>query len=452
MNEETNPYLPPVSPAAPQRPLGSRRWQVDGLTLMVRDCTVLPPVDLLTGRAEDFMKTTTHTVKRAGVFQAISGVGLIGIYILLNQHFGIRTPGGAILFLMCGGFVLELIAGRLGWSKAAYTFTSFCDPARHRAAMMRKAGIVALILVTFGSMLLLAFNVSALLHFGNWLFIPLFGGVFAISGLAIWSAVRDSRLRPDALEDGWIRLKSIHPEALRFLQAEQDRLDLAAAPEPTRSPLTIRVFLHRFPLPFLLDGQFHKVFLCLRIAWLKWTRSPRFERIMAHHSEARAIDRSELHPRLSESAVSWLNAHPDWHFVHAESLVTPQGDATTQTVILTRHDRLVTLRLTRTWLEIRPEKGRIGHGFLTRLTGGILVCTIDQAFLNMPGSQDILHRFRGKPEAGLRQHLARIHEAITHPPASDAELLDDLRTEKETGERLLIANGLQSAPEPASAI
>ncbi len=447
MNEEINPYLPPASASVRS---STRRWQIEGNRLLVRDGTVLPRVDLFTGVSEATMKTKVYRVKRPGLLQVFSGVFVIGGCFLLKYHFGIEPPGGILPYLLCGGFLIDLIAVKLGWSKPAYTFTSFWDASRHRSATMRNAGYIVFTLIAFGILLLGIFNVATIVQWGNWIFYVMFGLVIGVSGLALWSAAIEARHRPQALEDGWIQVKSIHPDAIRLLQSEQDRLDLLEAGQSPRNPLTIRVILHRFPLGFLLDGQSHKILLALRILWLKWTRSPRLEREMLHHSEALELDRNELHPRLSEACVSWLSSHPDWHFVHGETLANLDGDATTQTAILTRYDRLVTLRLTRTWLESRPDAARIGCAFITRLTGGNRRCTLDQPFLNLPGARDHHHRFRGKPEAIYQKHLALIQQDAVHPPASDDELLADLQLEKEEAERLLIAAGLHSAPVPAS--
>lgn len=447
MTEEINPYLPPAS--GPER-LTTRRWHLEGPHLLVRNGTVLPRVDLVSGVSEETMKTMVHHVRPPGVIQNMGGFLVVGGFFALKYQFDITPPGGLIPYMLCGGFVIDLIFRKLGWAKPVMIFTSFCDPSRHRTAKMRKVGFVLLILVAFGILLLGIFNIPAMLNWGNWIFFVMVAPVIAVSGLVIWSTLFEARTRPQALEDGWIQVKSIHPGALRFLQAERDRLDLLHAENPSRTPLTIRVFLQRFPIRFLLHGQFHNLFYVLRVLWLKWMRSPHFAREVLHHSEAVEIDRDQLHPRLSEVCVSWLNRHPDWHFVRAESLGSLHGDATTQTVILTRHDRVTTLRLTRTWVVTRPDRAEIGCCFITRLRGGNHRYTLNQPLLDLPGSEDIFHQFRGDPAAIYQKHLELIHHDAVHPPASDEELLADLRTEKEMAERRLIEAGLQSAPAPAT--
>jgi hypothetical protein len=264
-----------------------------------------------------------------------------------------------------------------------------------------------------------------------------------IFGSAIWGLADRPKVRAVSLDRQWLRLSPVHPQALEFLHAEQERISAVAT--IGRRRLVRTTWLHRYPLR-LLAAQTRNPLLLLRIILMKLLRSKLLVRESYHYSEAEKRQPAELCQPLQVAINAWQQHHPDWQVIEAEHLPCPGGDLLVESAVLAPPALEHTLTISRAWMEQAADRAANHHHFLTRFDDGTAIRTHDRPFLDLhiPGLTE--RRASGSPEAVYQNHLAALCGRIPAAPENCAALHETIAAFRESFDQALTAAGYQGAP------
>lgn len=434
-----NPYAPPA--VAEPEAASCRYWQTHGTSLVVRNGTTLPKVDLETGANGETqpLRPIRRVLQNVTARVLVRIITIVTLYLILTTYFEI----GLItfyLYLLVGSIVLRRLSALRGTTSGVISIWTFTEERRARRAVLRRW-------VQLGSLFLLIAIIFLKPVSVDWMLQGYFIWLALMIAFAIWALLDKPKFKLRADRPGWLRITPIHPAALAFLQAVE-REQAPDETSPARKRLVRTVFYHRYPLRLLIGPHIRNPLVILRAALMKLLRSRLLVRDAWHFSEADDIPLENLSPPLRVAAESWLDTHPGWSFVRATHLPSPAGDLTIQTAMLASPGLEHCARVTRAWLEQTPAKGINSFAFLTWLADGNHSSTSDQPILTLKNPA-LHHRANGSPDAVFQTHLQSLNGHPILPAADPAEFKSRLLREAEETDRLLTEKGLQSETREA---
>lgn len=429
MNGE-NPYAPPA--VAETEAPSTRYWHTYGTSLIVKNGTTLPKIDLETGADDDSLQPIQRIHQASSAGGVIRLLILVVLYFVLSHFFEISGVS-IFLYFFAGSLILRPVL-RLRGTTDRVTIWTFTEARRVKRALLHKR-------IRLGSLFLLIAVIFFSPGYGDWILPAYFCWMGLMIALGIWALLDKpkNKLHPD--KPGWLRITPLHPEALRkFHELEARMLPVAA---PARKRLVRTVYYWRYPLRMLIGRRIYNPLVILQCALMKLLRSRLLVRDAWHFSEAEETPLENLHPQLRDAATAWLTAHPGWTLITADHLTSPAGDLTVENATLASPGLEHVARIGRAWLEQRDAKGIVHFHFLTWLTDGTHASTHDQPCLILENPQ--LHQqVSGPPEQVWQAHLRHVSTLPVSPAADIAELRTRLLREKEQTDKLLTAKGLQS--------
>ena len=439
MSGESNPYAPPG--AADPGTSTTRQWQLDGVSVFARNRAILPKVDLDTGEHDAPMKPIHLASPTKSPLATVASAVLTAIFVFCAVVFDFNPLMMVVpVITMIIGW--RLVALRTGSDGKMVAWAFMSETRADRLNRRRKIRARLLFGCAIGYLWVALGDFASVPPV---LMLACFAGIF---GCAIWGLIDRPKVRATAVDGGWLHLAPIHPQALEFLRAEQDRL--SAVESTARKRLVRTTWLHRYPLR-LLTGQTRHPLILLRIVLMKFLRSKLLVRESYHYSEAEKRHPSGLCAPLQLAMNAWLENHPDWQFIDAEHLPCPGGDLMVQSAILASPGLEHTLSITRAWMEQAADRAVNHHHFMTRLEDGATVRTHDQPFLDLqlPGFTE--RGARGEPEAVYQNHLASLGGRMPAAAGSRAALLERIEQLKAAFDQALTAAGYQSEARETAA-
>ena len=448
MSTDPNPYAPPG--VAEPEVQSTRYWYVQGTDLLAKNGATLPKVDLDTGVHEGPMTAFPRVVKVTNPADILKGLALLGAVFFLRDYFHLEKFG---LFLPF--FILLLLLKRIGVlresTNSVVRVWSFIETPRAKRSILRRRLRIGAMILMFMTIMCPPFLDGALPDFlAIWFQWILPAGILTMLGLAIWAIFDRPKTKTKVDSPGWLRFSGIDPQALAHLRADEEAYHLQHAALATyRKRLVRTVFYHRYPLRMLIGHRIYNPFAILQLFLMKFLRSKLLVRQAYHFSEAEEVSLGNLCPPLREAAESWLAARPDWIFITGERLPSPAGDLVVECADIASPGLEHCLRITRAWMEQKPEKGITQFTFMTWHADGSHSSTVDQPYLALRNPQ-LHHRASGPPERVFQAHLRHLSGHTISPAASIPELHARLLDEKEETDRLLTEHHLQDETREAS--
>ncbi len=325
-----NPYAPPETLETEATP--SVYWRCFGERVMARDGAVLPKVDLETGVSEGEMLAVPRSYQTTSLRWV--PILVIVIYLILGE-----VLSNFVLFLTIFAviFIVRIIPALRGKKAGTIQIFEYRETSRHQHYLTHQRWRHGIYYTT-----VLLFILA--MAFGDKItsFSPMFPAISFMAFMTIllatslWKWVERPKTRTESTPPlGWLRIRNVHPEAMRKLReievAEQAKLAVSPAGRTRR--IFTRYF-HRLPLAVLLGNRQKNLFHSAIITLMKLLRSSKLERETYHFDETFEISESEISPPLRSSLEAWRLAHPDWKLVKIERLPSPAGDLTMDAVFL----------------------------------------------------------------------------------------------------------------------
>ncbi len=351
MSAENNPYAPPA--ATGDDGIALRQWQLDGASILARNRAVLPKVDLETGE-HDLPVAPVHlaSASKAPVAAIASGLLTAGfVFFALFLDANAVSVFIAVLAIIAG---LRLAALRTGNEGRMVAWAFFSETRAKGLKRRRKIRSRLLLGCALGYLWL------TLTDFGNASPVLLPAFFLGIIAHMVWGIIDRPKVRAITVDRNWLRISPIHPRALGFLHAEQDRI--SAAETTGRKRLVRTTWLYRYPLRLLI-GPSRNPLVLLNITLMKFLRSKLLVRESYHYSEAEKRQAADLSPPLRIAVETWLDNHPDWQFADAEHLTSPAGDLIVESATLATAGLGHTLAITRAWMEQAAGRAVNQHHF-----------------------------------------------------------------------------------------
>jgi hypothetical protein len=330
-DDALNPYAPPTEEVASAHTAGA--WRVEGDYLIVREGTVLPPVDL-DGRGMRGPLTPVALVlpvpvdSKGMVFILIPILLILGVMIFLNS-MGIKSFG---LPGFIGMMVVVQVASRFMpraaqiRSAPAYVWGSISVPALRRTT--RRIGWRQGLTVLAMSPLLLIFVLSMatvvsasrslrdFAEIGMGIFVV---SVFFLLCVAVWSTF-DSGWRCVKARDGWVWIKGLGAHALAGLGAH----GMVTLPATVKRRV-FKIHLQKLPLSYWRTMNALRPIPWLQTLWTRWRRPALLERLCFHWSERRWLTPAQVDPELLADWTREIQDTPlaGWKIIHGEEMDSP---------------------------------------------------------------------------------------------------------------------------------
>ncbi len=435
---ETNPYAPPKSAEVESSTLPS--WSCYGERVVAKNGAALPKVDLETGVSDGELTAVSRAYQPAGAGQAFRVVVLIAVYMIAKNV--LHTDDSWLLWTVIGGSIvvnwLLRLRGNVG---GAVTILEYREAAGERRRAIRRKLRGGLLLLSLVMIIAGPWLVSS--SYPNDLYL-LLGGIGLLVCRTVWAAFDRPKTRSESGPAGTLRIRNVHPEAMRKLRKiEAEDREKNADATVSRKRRVFTSFYHKFPLASLLgDGQ-KNPFMIFVVALMKVLRSKRLERESFDFTEAVEIREDEQNESLRAKTSAWLAAHPDWTPFLMEKLPSPVGDLTIETVLLASPGLKHAACFHHSWLERKPEGGVSEFSFLTWLIDGKILCTTHMPLLPIERPDVDAARVRGTEEQVFQAHLARCNGREINPAANPTELRERFQQERKDVGALLEAAGLR---------
>lgn len=423
-------------------------WQVQGLAVVVKHGTVLPEVDLETGRHGEGLVSAQrvwHIVDRhIWAMIALMGIGIYAVSLIVSIRLWIT-----MVIVVGVSYGYQFLRALHGPVHSRVVITESVDPARFAARKRRTRWRLIVIGVVIAVMFAVPFSVSRYHPDYTSLVLGTFGtGLVLIFSLLIWTVLDVSSAKTRQAPHGYLRIFPVHPDALTFLMAiEQDqrRALTEAAPQDHRKKV-VSINLYRYPLKMLLGTGPRKTKQVVMLAIMKWLRSKHLVRLGYHSSETEKTTIAKLCEPCRNAATEWLAAHPDWIELYGEIRHIPDGSMEEHGAILASADLAHCINLSYCSSPAKPTEGITHAEILSFLADGRFLRTADARYIKVPVPGVILSLETGTPEDLFRMHLAQAAALpiVSHPDI--AALRASIRQFEETLETHLVAKGYQSPP------
>lgn len=432
-----NPYAPPAT-AEPEAP-SSLLWQLDGVSLFVKNNTVLPKVDLETGETTGDLKAVRRILRVRAGSSAILRVIIIVVAIQFIPYTGRHNP-----FLLFLGLFVVMFLFKQGQALRAnparrVLIWEFAGPRTQRGRLVRNKWRVAIYVL--GLVSILTSFVPSLSYDQEQQF--RFGGFAILLINLVWRVIDLPKARAQAGPPGWLKISPVHPEAVRFLSHLQQESRSDSVRAATRGKLMHTAYFHRYPLAMLL-GKRKNPFTIFSLFLAKLLRSHQLRRDAYHFSEAESRALEELCPHLQNQAASWITGHPGWHFLSGSHQVFPAGDIILEFANLASPGLEHHLNISASWNVGAPGYIPAQSNFTTWLADDTSIVTHERPFLQLriPGIQEF--RAKGNPDAVFQSHLQHIAGKPLDPPKDAEEFLSRLDARRAVTDRRLTELGYQS--------
>lgn len=440
-----NPYAPPATLETEATP--SVNWRCFGERVMARDGTVLPKVDLETGVSEGEMLAVARNYRPSTPVFLIAVIALI---LLAAWGVEFATIHLVIIFgiISLAGIILKLRGKKNGsitiWE---YRETSrqirYLSQKRWRQSISYTSVLLFILGIAFGD------KITPLLP--NFPVFSIFTLITIFLGNVVWERIMRPKTRTESTPTlGWLRIRNVHPEAMRKLR-EIELTEIAKNAEcPTkRTRKVFTRYFHRFPLAALLGNRQRNLFHSAVITLMKLFRSANLERATFHFDESFVISETEISPALRSSLDAWRLAHADWQLLKIERLPSPAGDLTMDTAIVASPRLEHILHLSHT-LSPQNSPPYADCEFVTYLQSGRKIYTSSLPIIEIGRTDVDSAQAKGNHLQIFQAHLAR---CVEHPmaPANDLHsLLARLHDEKAEAHALLEAAGYQGPTQEIS--
>lgn len=407
MPEAENPYAPPAVPVAPTPAHG---WTVQGDSLLVRDGTLLPEVDL-DGRGAGGPVTPVVLMFGApgqggGRFGRGILFGLITALLVLSVRDFRPSPAT----IMIGAFVLVTLflvmsAGRIATVSVKGYLSLVALRARQRKIRWRALVTWSGVLLFFAGAVLLpsASSPAGASRVFAGLALPI--SLLFVFGAAIWQLL-DRRLACSRIQDGWLYLKGVGPAALAALAPRAGE----ALPPPRQRKVHL-VYLHRAPLAVLLRPYPRNPWAWLYLGLLKLLRSKALE-VRAFHDTERewrpaALADADLRATWDRAVAGTPLAA--WQPALASRMDGPNGNVRSEELVCVSPDRLHLARA----LVVRAATQKVflefGDFIFRSWTSDGRLVTTGNGPADAPSAPGAdYRRVRGSPWRIARAHFARV--------------------------------------------
>jgi len=431
-----NPYTPPDTLVTEATPPGY--WHCIGGRVMARDGAVLPKVDLETGTSEGEMMAVARHSKPPNQFLLLYFI----FVILFIFDFAINIIAVIFGFYLLIRTLLYLQGKRI----RSITIMEFREFSRHQAFLKhvrRRQSIYYLNFVIFitGMMfrdeIIPSFPILPLILFSTfWVTMII---------ICIWTWTKRPRSSTESAPlRGWLRIRDVHPEAMRKLR-EIEAAEQAARAflPPDHQRLVFTSYLHRLPLAVLIGNRKRNPIRTAKIILLKLLRSAKLERESFHFDETFEITAAEISPTLHTSVEAWRLGHPDWQLLKIERHPSPAGDLTVDTAILVSPQLEHILYLSHA---TSPQHTPLHSecGFITYLQPSHRIHTSSMPIIPIRRTEVDSAQAEGSHLQIFETHLSRCAQHALAPAADLPSLLAHLHHEKAETHTLLEAAGHQS--------
>lgn len=435
---EDDPYAPPKT-AEPEA-ASLRYWKCYGERVMAKNSATLPMVDLETGVSDVAMTVVPRSYQPFGIYQGLRGFIPVGVYLAV-RNYRTLADSDSLWFLVGGAILLSWILRMSGAGGGAIMIWEHREASSERRRMIRRKLRTGLLVIACA---LVIFGPSRLAtSYSSSIQVIVAGGVILMISI-IWRVFDKPKTRCESALYGWLRIRNIHPEAMRKLRViEKAEMENSIGEELPLVRKIYTVFLYRFPLRFLIGRTTKNPLTILAITLMKLLRSKRLEREAFEYSEAKEIREDEIHSRLSELLSAWQVAHPDWAVIQRHRLPSPSGDITVDSVFLTSPRLEHILCLHHTWTVRDVGAGIVEFSFLTWLEGGKILCTSEVRPLPIPRLSVEYVRIKGGIHEVFQAHERRCANHRISPAENRGHLLARLAAEKQETSNALETVGLR---------
>lgn len=441
---DDDPYAPPKTTESEAASL--RYWKCYGERVMARNGAALPMVDLETGVSDGAMTAVPRSYQPFGIYQGLRGLIPIGVFIAV-RNYRTLADGDSLWFLVGGAILISWILRIAGGGGGTIMIWEHREASMERRRVIRqklRTGLLvsAFVLVIFGPSLLTTSYSSSIQM--------IVAGIMMLVTSFIWRIFDKPKTRCESAPNGWLRIRNVHPEAMRKLRhiEQAERKNLVDEELPlVRKVYT--VFLYRFPLRFLIGRTTKNPLTILAITLMRLLRSKRLEREAFEYSEAQEIRTDEIHDRLTEVLSAWQSEHPGWEMIQQQRLPSPSGDITVDSVFLTSPGLEHLLCLHHTWTVRDVGAGITESSFLTWQENGKILCTSETRPLPIRRLSVEYLRVKGHNREVFQAHLNRCVGHQISPATNREHLLARLAAEKQETSNALEAAGLRGPSHEA---